>query len=107
LPIVETVALHVLPGQHEKFENLNRELTRILATKPGFISATVHRGVKETDRYLIYTVWESMEALEAANPVREFRQLEQRVSLFFKYPTRHFYRVQETFAVDQRVGARA
>jgi len=60
--ILEIADFRILPGQQADFETaLRLGLAEALSQSPGFIRASVKRGVESPDRYVLLVEWRTLE----------------------------------------------
>lgn len=61
--ILEIADFRVLPGQQAAFEAaLQRGIAEALSQSPGFIRASVQRGLESPERYVLLVEWQTLEA---------------------------------------------
>ena len=65
-PVVLVNVFHVAPDQAEAFIAAWADDARYFKTRPGFISAQLHRGTAGSCTFLNYAVWESVALYHAA-----------------------------------------
>ncbi len=60
--ILEHVDITIPAGQNAEFEAaIKQGIATVLSTSPGFIDATVHRGIESTERYVVTIHWQTLE----------------------------------------------
>ena len=59
--ITEQAVLEVRPGQEPDFERAFAEAKAFIASMPGFESLRLHRGIEQSNRYLLLVVWRRLE----------------------------------------------
>lgn len=60
--ILEIADFRVLPGQQADFETaLRLGIAEALSQSPGFIRASVQRGLESPDRYVLLVEWQMLE----------------------------------------------
>jgi heme-degrading monooxygenase HmoA len=59
--VLEHALITIKPGTAAEFESAMFQARRVIAGAHGFISMELHRGVEESDRYLLLVEWESLD----------------------------------------------
>ena len=59
--ITEHALLPVKPGLEAEFESAFAEARPIIASMPGFLSLTLHRGIESPSTYLLLVEWQTVE----------------------------------------------
>jgi heme-degrading monooxygenase HmoA len=72
--VVTQITTFEVPRENQaELMQILTERARFMATQPGFVSVTIHRGLD--DRHIVnYIQWRDREQLEAAHHSPEFRQ---------------------------------
>jgi heme-degrading monooxygenase HmoA len=60
--ITEHAILPITPGRAEEFERAFGVAKNIIATAPGFLAASLQRGIENDSSFLLLVRWESVEA---------------------------------------------
>lgn len=58
--IIEHVVLPVIPGREEEFLEAFGQARPIIASMPGFVDLTLHRGIERPNEFLMLVRWESL-----------------------------------------------
>lgn len=56
---------HVQAGQEEEFEDLFAQVQQLILQEPGCLSCRLHRERTDSNVYVSYLEWASLEALQA------------------------------------------
>jgi len=60
--VLEIADFRILPGQQAAFETAIRlGIAEALSQSPGFIRASVQRGLESPDRYVLLVEWQTLE----------------------------------------------
>jgi heme-degrading monooxygenase HmoA len=61
--ILELADLRIRPGGQADFDRaIQRGLTEVVSTVPGYRGHEVHKGIESPERYLLMIYWDSVEA---------------------------------------------
>jgi heme-degrading monooxygenase HmoA len=60
--ILEHADITIAPGQNAAFEDaIRRGIATVISKSPGFIDASVHKGIESPERYLLTIHWQTLE----------------------------------------------
>jgi len=98
-PVTQITLIELAPGEQEEALGLMRERARFMASRPGFISISLHRSL-DGRRIANYVQWESRELLQAAHKSPEFRKEWGRFDALTETIDPHLYEVAAVFDHD-------
>ena len=93
---LERAQLTIAPGREADFEAAFAEAKAVIAASPGFVSATLSRGVESPSTYLLLVEWERLEDhTEVFRGSESFTRWRALVGPFFASPpdVEHFTQV--------------
>ena len=105
-PVTQITLIELAPGEQEEALGLMRERARFMATRPGFISISLHRSL-DGRRIANYVQWQSRELLQAAHKSPEFRKEWGRFDALTETIDPHLYEVAAVFPPDSDRSAKA
>ncbi len=60
--ILEHADITIAPGQNAAFEEaIQRGIDTVISKSPGFVDASVHKGIESPERYLLTIHWQTLE----------------------------------------------
>ena len=60
--ILEHADITIAPGQNAAFEEaIQRGIDTVISKSPGFVDATVQKGIESPERYLLTIHWQTLE----------------------------------------------
>jgi heme-degrading monooxygenase HmoA len=59
--VLERAQFPILPGREEEFEAAFAEAKKVIGGSPGFVSATLSRGIESPSTYLLLVEWRTIE----------------------------------------------
>jgi heme-degrading monooxygenase HmoA len=98
-PVAQITLVDVAPGEQEEALGMMRERARFMATRPGFISISLHRSL-DGRRIVNYVQWQSRELLHAAHKSPEFRKEWGRFDELTETIDPHLYEVAAVFEAE-------
>jgi heme-degrading monooxygenase HmoA len=72
-PVTQITFVEVESGEQESALALMRDRARFMATRPGFVSISLHRSL-DGRRIVNYVQWQTRDLLHAAHRAPEFRK---------------------------------
>lgn len=61
--VLEIAEIQIRPGEQAAFNQaIAQGLELVLSKSPGFMRATVHRGIESPERYVLQIEWESLQS---------------------------------------------
>src|SRR5260370_10821353 len=72
-PVTEITIIEPEPGKQAEALSLMTERARFMATRPGFVSVSLHRSL-DGRRIINYVQWQSRDQLQSAHKSPEFRK---------------------------------
>ena len=93
-PVLEMALLDVRPGMEAAFETAFADASRILATRPGYLSHHLVCSIEHAGRYLLLVNWESLEAHTVGfRGAAEYQQWKRLLHHFYNpFPTVEHFR---------------
>ncbi len=101
--VLEHALISVRPGAEADFEAAFDTARLQLASSPGFLSATLSRGVESGSSYLLLVQWETLEAhTEVFRGSERFAEWRRQLGPFFAGPPEvvHFRQVADASPVE-------
>ncbi len=59
--VIERCVIDVKPGEEERFAEVLRDASKVVAQSPGFRGFRAARGIEEPNRFLLLIEWETLE----------------------------------------------
>ena len=72
-PVTQITIIEPEPGKQAEALSLMTERARFMATRPGFVSVSLHRSL-DGRRIVNYVQWQSRDLLQSAHKSPEFRK---------------------------------
>ena len=94
--IVEQAMITVAEGKEESFESAFAEAKSVMASSPGCQSVHLYRCVEDSERFMLFVEWDSVEAHEENfRGTERFRTWRAAIGPFFASPphVEHFLEV--------------
>ena len=101
--VTEHALISVTPGSEADFEAAFATARLQLASSPGFVSATLSRGVESGSTYLLLAQWETLEAhTEVFRGSERFAEWRRQLGPFFAAPPEvvHYRQVADAGPVE-------